>query len=425
MSTRLRLRLQSAIPALLLAVVPTACDDDAATASATGDPLASVGLPAGMHRQYGTPVAVGQGRVRSYVVLDQKRGGAAVEFGVAFDERAMQGLPAHGHGGGPHGNMLMYDIPAPAQNPTAFQFVELDWNPGGHEPPGIYDVPHFDFHFYTATKAERAAIDPSDPAYAAKAAHEPAVAARPPFFINPATAFGIPAHVASIPRMGMHWIDPRSPELQGMTGHPERYRPFTHTFIYGAWDGRFTFMEPMITRAHILAKRDATDPAVRDEVVPIPTSSTYPAGGFRPDAYRIAWGRAGARVPHRAHDAVSRRAAPPDGAAAPRRTTRPRRAARPAGSCRTARCGERRSGQDADRRAHRHGAPDLLDLVVGDRDAAVGPVVGRVRRADLAGRCAGEWVQGLCGGRAGWWMVWPPGRARRPVGGGACGGVGG
>jgi hypothetical protein len=26
--------------------------------------------------------------------------------------------------------------------------VGLNWNPHGHIPPGVYDLPHFDFHFY-------------------------------------------------------------------------------------------------------------------------------------------------------------------------------------------------------------------------------------------------------------------------------------
>jgi hypothetical protein len=28
-----------------------------------------------------------------------------------------------------------------------FKWVLLDWNPGGHVPPGVYDVAHFDVHF--------------------------------------------------------------------------------------------------------------------------------------------------------------------------------------------------------------------------------------------------------------------------------------
>jgi hypothetical protein len=130
---------------------------------------------------------------------------------------------------------------------------------------------------------------PSDPQYAAKAAREPAASVVPPFYFNPATALGIPPEVVAVPMMGMHWLDVRSPELQGMLGNPAAYKPFTSTFIYGAWDGQLIFMEPMITRSHILAKRDATDPAVRDQLIPIATSPSYPASGFRPDAYRISW----------------------------------------------------------------------------------------------------------------------------------------
>ena len=39
--------------------------------------------------------------------------------------------------------------------------------------------------------------------------------------------------------MGAHWIDVTSPEISGA--------PFTQTFIYGSFDGRVTFYEPMIT----------------------------------------------------------------------------------------------------------------------------------------------------------------------------------
>ena len=67
------------------------------------------------------------------------------------------------------------------------------------------------------------------------------------------------------------------------------YRPFTTTFLYGSWDGRFTFLEPMITRAYILANKSATDPAVRDEVIPIPAAAQVGMPGYYPKAYRITW----------------------------------------------------------------------------------------------------------------------------------------
>ncbi len=38
----------------------------------------------------------------------------------------------------------------------------LDWNPQGHIPVGIYDKPHFDFHFYIISNEARMAIGAND-----------------------------------------------------------------------------------------------------------------------------------------------------------------------------------------------------------------------------------------------------------------------
>jgi hypothetical protein len=84
-------------------------------------------------------------------------------------------------------------------------------------------------------------------------------------------------------------VDVRSPELQGLLGHPEAYKPFTSTFIHGSWDGQLVFWEPMITRAHILAKKTATDAAVRDQIIPVPAPRAYARPGYYPSAYRITW----------------------------------------------------------------------------------------------------------------------------------------
>ena len=184
--------------------------------------------------------------------------------------------------------MDMLDLELPRQHGTAFRFVELDWNPQGHGEP--YAVPHFDFHFYTMSKGDRNAIMPSDPQYAAKAANEPPAATIPPFYANPATLLGLPPEAVAVPMMGMHWLDLRSPELQMMPGGVRRStQPFTATFIYGAWNGRLTFLEPMITRDYIVAKRQAATAEGRDEIIPISTSPSYPSGAFHPDAYRITW----------------------------------------------------------------------------------------------------------------------------------------
>ena len=246
------------------------------------------GVP-GTERRYGGTVRLGDAQARAFVNVDEKSG-ASLEIGVALDEQALEGLPksGSGHHGG-HAMPHTYILELPEEYAKPFKFVELNWNPAGHEPTGVYEgVPHFDFHFYTITQAEREAIVPTDPQFAAKANNIPATEYVPPFNAALAPPGLKPADVA-VPKMGLHWVDVRSPELQRLLNKPEAYKPFTATFIHGSWDGRVTFWEPMITRAHILAKKTATDPSVRDEIIPIPTPARYQVPGYYPSAYRITW----------------------------------------------------------------------------------------------------------------------------------------
>ena len=270
--------LAAATAASILALGAYACGDDATAP--------------GLRRVYGAPVAVGAGHARSYVVIDDAPGGGPAEFGVALDEGALQGLPAPkamAPGGDPHAHVDTHEhlLPLPAENPTGYKLVSLDWNPGGHEPPGVYDVPHFDFHFYTVAKAERDAIDPAalgGPAYAAKSTAFPAPAQVPGGFVALSAPGTAPV---AVPRMGVHWSDLNAPEIQAMLGHPEKAKPFTTTFIHGSWDGRFIFHEPMVTRAFLLGRKDATAAAARDSVMPLAPAAAYAAPGYHPTAYRV------------------------------------------------------------------------------------------------------------------------------------------
>jgi hypothetical protein len=203
-------------------------------------------------------------------VLDARNGRRPLEIGVAIDEKGLEGLPAHGM-------PLMLRPPLPAGAPAPYRFVMLDWNPHGHEPEGIYDSPHFDFHFYRITHDEVMAMVPTDPNFVSRANDLPSGAYVPPFYTI-ATPDGASS---AVPQMGVHWLDVRSPELQGVLGNPEGYRPFTKTFLYGSWAGEMIFYEPMITRAHLLTRPD--------EVIPIPQPALYPEPGWYPSAYRISW----------------------------------------------------------------------------------------------------------------------------------------
>ena len=297
MSTRL-------LAALLVIAALTACIDPAqsrvpnsrfavrgnGTAALNDDPTA---------REYGPAVKVGDGIARTYVVFDAKNTGVPVEVGVALSETSMGGLPSPmvmpasaTHDSHEHVDSHVYDLTMPGRNGTPYKFVELDWNPGGHEPAGVYDVPHFDFHFYTVEKSVRDGIDPvqlGEKAYVEKSGKLPPEAERAPSFVALA-APGTP--VMAVPRMGTHWIDVRTPELQALFGRPEGFQAFTTTYIHGSWNGQFIFDEPMITRAFIMGRKTAASPAERDRVMELPIAKSYSPSGYYPSAYRITWDEA-------------------------------------------------------------------------------------------------------------------------------------
>ena len=221
-----------------------ACDDTpvANRTTALSAARADVESP-GQHREYGVPVRVGNARARTYVVLDERVGGTPLEIGVALDGDALEGLPAPmpmpPGGDMNHEDSHRFELPLPARHGTPYRFVELDWNPGGHGYP--YTQGHFDFHFYNVDRATRDAIDParmSEAEYAARSAAFPGAPEVPPFYV-PLVMPGTPPR--AVARMGMHWGDVRSPELQVIVGNPTGYRPFTTTFFRGSWDGRFIF----------------------------------------------------------------------------------------------------------------------------------------------------------------------------------------
>ncbi len=254
----------------VLALAAMACSDSKGPL----DPAASPGT----QRRYGTPIELGNGRAWTYVVAD--KAGDPVEVGVALDEAALQGLPAAGdQGGGGHEHYSSYILSLPAASRTPYRFVELDWNPNGHGGP--YTAPHFDFHFYRISLAERDAIDPAVPHYAEKAARLPATDEVPAGYAAHHVLMNLTPAQASVPKMGLHWIDTASPEL------PPRNEEFTATFIVGSWDGKVIFDEPMVTRAFILAQRDSA--TASDGIIPVPAARRYTPAGFYMSGYRVSY----------------------------------------------------------------------------------------------------------------------------------------
>ncbi len=205
--------------------------------------------PRGARLVYGPSQALGQGAARAYVTLDNA--GQVNSVGVAISEAAMSTLPPTPMPGMPSAAMRSLTLPAEGAV-TGYNHVMLDWNPAGHEPEHVYTHPHFDFHFFQITPAERDAMHPGNPEFGAKSAIFPSTEFVPAGFAAASVLANVPAAAAAVPLMGMHWRDTSSPELQP----PPNNHLFTSTFIYGSYNGRFIFIEPMITKAFIESAKE-------------------------------------------------------------------------------------------------------------------------------------------------------------------------
>ena len=186
---------------------------------------------------FGPSADLGNGTVKTYATLD--KGGNPTEVGLRLTATALDGLPETNTG---PPQMLMLDFPDQAAA-TAFDHVMLNWNPQGHEPPELFSKPHFDFHFDMVDMATMQAINPADPNYSAKAEHAPEAKYVPQDYVVPP---GPPAAAQAVPNMGVHLVDSSDTSLV-----PGAY-DFKQIVINGTWDGRYTFIEPMITREWLL-----------------------------------------------------------------------------------------------------------------------------------------------------------------------------
>lgn len=205
-------------------------------------------------RIFGPSVPIGNGSAKSWVSLDAQSNPTAIGF--TLSKGALDNLP-----GTLPETAYMLALPNEATAKTPYQHIMINWNPGGHEPAGIYNVPHFDFHFYIQPMHETMAIPPYTPASAAKFDKLP-----PAGSIHSDFAKG----PGGVPGMGAHWSDVTSPEFKGV--------PFTETFVFGSYDGQVTFWEQMITMAYLKTNPNL-DKAIKQPTVFVP--------GYYPQRYGI------------------------------------------------------------------------------------------------------------------------------------------
>ena len=213
---------------------------------------------------FGPSQNLGNGTVRTYAVLDQ--GGNPTEVGLRMTATALDDLPETAAGPPP---MLMLDLPDQA-SATAFDHVMLNWNPQGHDPTVLFGKPHFDFHFNMVDMATLEAISPSDPDYAAKAERAPEAKYVPQGYVVPP---GGSAAALAVPGMGVHLIDSGDTSLV-----PGSYN-FEQIIINGTWDGRYIFIEPMITREWLLTAPNS------QQALKLPQA--YQHAGYYPTTYGV------------------------------------------------------------------------------------------------------------------------------------------
>ena len=208
--------------------------------------------------RYGAATPIGNGVARTFVRLGE--GGDPEAIGVILTKEALSGLPAHGD----HStNSFVLRLPTAA---APFDHVGFDWNPHGHEPEGLFTLPHFDVHFYMETEAERATWLPSDPQWEAKVAQAPASKYVPAGYVP--TPGGVPM-------MGAHWIDTADPT----------YAPggsFGEVLLWGSYDGRVVFAEPMITKTFLEAL-----PAHGDHIETLAQPQAWARSGYYPTRYSV------------------------------------------------------------------------------------------------------------------------------------------
>lgn len=219
----------------------------------------------------GDVLDVGDGEVTAYASTNPA--GKLSSLGVHVDGAAMAAFgdeAAHGHLHFPAETAGGDDLDL-----HQFTFMGFHYNPEGHPPPGIYDVPHFDFHFYMIEHDVVEEIEMGPALYSIPEAQIPEDYIRPPLVDTDDD--GEPDAPLVEEEMGEHLLDATAPELQ-------EGGEFTHTNIYGAYDpdgdgiGRLTFVEPMITV-------DFFDGLDEELVVEMKTPDEYFAADDYPTAY--------------------------------------------------------------------------------------------------------------------------------------------
>jgi hypothetical protein len=162
---------------------------------------------------YGPQVHMGQGMARTWIKINKKD--VPQEIGIEMTDKVFSNLPD-----------TNFNIALPfhikARQNTPFDHMYVGWASHGHPLPGTFIGPHLDVRFYMTGLEDQLAI-PAPPNAS---------------FDNYPAAGYMPSNYypdAPVAKLGVHWTDKDFTD------------PVTNEMILGTYDGKFTFISPIVT----------------------------------------------------------------------------------------------------------------------------------------------------------------------------------
>lgn len=216
------------------------------------------GFPPDHLTDWGDPVDVGEGEAKTFVTINSADQPLLV--GLQFTADALAGLDNDEH------EHFPLEFPD-AIDQTAFEWLGLDWEPHGHGPPRVYDVPHFDIHFYLMPEDEVNEIPAIN--------FPPGEEKDDPYTVPLPDDQFPPNHIRDhsvVPQMGEHLPDVTAPAWSG--------GELTNSFIWGHWEGELNFFEPMLTPAYL---ENLNEQETREISMP----ERFPEAGRYPTEYTV------------------------------------------------------------------------------------------------------------------------------------------
>lgn len=196
--------------------------------------------------------------------------GSVVELGASIPMALIEGVPADAPMVWPPAVLGAVALPEAARSTLGLSHLAINWEAHGH-PPAAFMAPHFDFHVYSVSERDVRAIDCSD---VRKPARLPARYELPDIDIpQMGRLVGL-----CVPEMGMHAMPAEDIAAAG---------PFDASMVLGYYGGTPIFFEPMVSRAHLMKKRDFT--------LPMPAVEALPAGVRYPSEFRAEYDARGSR----------------------------------------------------------------------------------------------------------------------------------